>query len=461
MAATPVRRCLLSALRRHARCQSRGLNSLTERTVHQVSSDRGAERQTSLDTGPPAGWDRRRNRGSSRLFASVSVGLGLCGAAFVDSQKDEQAKDKRRSASERCLRFILSPASCASPFKPDSPRYKYNFIADVVEKSTPAVVYIEIVGRHPFSGREVAVSNGSGFIVSSDGLIVTNAHVVANKRGVRVKLTNGEVYNATVQDVDPVADIATIKISAKVSLRDTICGRQRLPHSLRSLSRQNPLPTLALGRSSDVRQGEFVVAMGSPFSLRNTITSGIVSSVQRGSKELGLSNSNMEYIQTDAAIDFGNSGGPLINLDGEVIGINTMKVTAGISFAIPSDCLRRFLDQAAKKKSSWFGEAEAKRRYIGVTMLTLTQSIIAELKLRDPSFPDVTHGILIHRVIMGSPASRAGMLPGDVVVEINGVKVNTAEEIYQAVRISSDQITMVVQRRHELLRLQMTPEYIE
>ncbi|XP_068608576.1 serine protease HTRA2, mitochondrial-like isoform X2 [Brachionichthys hirsutus] len=438
MAATPVRRCLLSALRRHARCQSRGLNSLTERTVHQVSSDRGAERQTSLDTGPPAGWDRRRNRGSSRLFASVSVGLGLCGAAFVDSQKDEQAKDKRRSASERCLRFILSPASCASPFKPDSPRYKYNFIADVVEKSTPAVVYIEIVGRHPFSGREVAVSNGSGFIVSSDGLIVTNAHVVANKRGVRVKLTNGEVYNATVQDVDPVADIATIKISAK-----------------------NPLPTLALGRSSDVRQGEFVVAMGSPFSLRNTITSGIVSSVQRGSKELGLSNSNMEYIQTDAAIDFGNSGGPLINLDGEVIGINTMKVTAGISFAIPSDCLRRFLDQAAKKKSSWFGEAEAKRRYIGVTMLTLTQSIIAELKLRDPSFPDVTHGILIHRVIMGSPASRAGMLPGDVVVEINGVKVNTAEEIYQAVRISSDQITMVVQRRHELLRLQMTPEYIE
>uniref|UniRef100_A0A3Q3WTY2 PDZ domain-containing protein n=1 Tax=Mola mola TaxID=94237 RepID=A0A3Q3WTY2_MOLML len=189
--------------------------------------------------------------------------------------------------------------------------------------------------------------------------------------------------------------------------------------------------------------------MGSPFALRNTITSGIVSSVQRGSKELGLSNSNMEYIQTDAAID-----------DGEVIGINTMKVTAGISFAIPSDRLRLFLDQAAKKKSSWFGESEMKRRYIGVMMLTLTQSIIAELKLRDPSFPDVTHGILIHRVIMGSPANRAGMLPGDIVVEINGVKVNTSEEIYQAVR-SSNQITMVVQRGRELLQLQMTPEYTD
>uniref|UniRef100_A0A8C3A4G5 Si:dkey-10b15.8 n=1 Tax=Cyclopterus lumpus TaxID=8103 RepID=A0A8C3A4G5_CYCLU len=145
--------------------------------------------------------------------------------------------------------------------------------------------------------------------------------------------------------------------------------------------------------------------MGSPFSLRNTITSGIVSSVHRGSKELGLSNSNMDYIQTDAAIDFGNSGGPLINLDGEVIGINTMKVTAGISFAIPSDRVTLFLDQAAKKKNSWFGESETKRRYIGVMMLTLTPSIIGELKLRDPSFPDVTHGILIHRVILGSPAN--------------------------------------------------------
>ncbi|GAA6213553.1 serine protease HTRA2, mitochondrial-like [Lates japonicus] len=445
MAAAAVNRCFLSALRTHS--QSRGLNSLAERTVGRVSSvvicqRRGAEGDTSLDRRAPA-WDRRdgrnNNSNSSRspLLRSVSVGLGLCGAALLDSPKDEKETDRRLSVSGRFLEHILPSAQCASPFKPDSPRYKYNFIADVVEKSTPAVVYIEIIGRHPFSGKEIPVSNGSGFIISSDGLIVTNAHVVANKRGVRVKLTNGETYHATVQDVDQVADIATIKITAN-----------------------NPLPTLTLGRSSDVRQGEFVVAMGSPFALRNTITSGIVSSVQRGSKELGLSNSNMDYIQTDATIDFGNSGGPLINLDGEVIGINTMKVTAGISFAIPSDHLRLFLERAAKRKSSRFNESETRRRYIGVMMLTLTPSIIAELKFRDPSFPDVTHGILIHRVIMGSPANRAGMLPGDVVVEINGVTVNTSEEIYQAVR-NSDKITMVVQRGRERLRLQMTPEYTE
>ncbi|XP_040916170.1 serine protease HTRA2, mitochondrial-like [Toxotes jaculatrix] len=442
MAAAAVNRCFLSALRTHSRCPSRGLNSLAERTVSRLSSvvicnHRGAEGDTSLDR-RAAGWDRKSGGSSfsrSPLLRSVSVGLGLCGVALLDSQKDEKENNRRVLVPGRFLEHILPSAQCASPFKPDSPRYKYNFIADVVEKSTPAVVYIEIVGRHPFSGREVPVSNGSGFIISSDGLIVTNAHVVANKRGVRVKLTNGETYHATVQDVDPAADIATIKITAN-----------------------NPLPTLNLGRSSDVRQGEFVVAMGSPFALRNTITSGIVSSVQRGSKELGLSNSNMEYIQTDATIDFGNSGGPLINLDGEVIGINTMKVTAGISFAIPSDHLRVFLDQASKRKNPWSGES--KRRYIGVMMLTLTPSIIAELKLKDPSFPDVTHGILIHRVIMGSPANRAGMQPGDVVVEINGMKVNTSEEIYQAIR-SSDKITMVVQRGNQLLRLQMTPEYTE
>ncbi|XP_061599070.1 serine protease HTRA2, mitochondrial-like [Cololabis saira] len=437
MAASRGARCFLSAARTtSARCQSRGLNSVTGEKSSRVSSvvtcnQQGSGRRAEVCRGAPAGGG---GGSSSPRLRALSAGLGLCGAALLLHQHRQQ-RDTRDSVSGRFPDHMFPTAQCASPFKPDSPRYKYNFIADVVEKSTPAVVYIEILGRHPFSGREVPVSNGSGFIVSSDGLIITNAHVVANKRGVRVKLTNGDVHHATVQDIDPEADIATIKINAK-----------------------NPLPTLTLGRSSDVRQGEFVVAMGSPFALRNTITSGIVSSVQRASKELGLSKSNMDYIQTDAAIDFGNSGGPLINLDGEVIGINTMKVTAGISFAIPADRVRLFLDQATKRKQSRL--SESKPRYIGVMMLTLTQSIIAELQLRDPSFPKVTHGVLIHRVTVGSPADRAGMLPGDIVVEINGVKVNSSEEIYKAVR-SSEIITMVVHRGNSMLRLRVTPEHIE
>ncbi|KAM4724616.1 serine protease HTRA2, mitochondrial-like [Anableps anableps] len=455
MAATAVIRRFLSAV---IRIPGRGLDTVGQRTLSCLPSaligeepetypcfkSRGSEGRRSLNHRAPAWKEGGGRSGSSTRLRSLSVGLGLCGAAVLDRLREEQVDSEGSSGSSSFLRLFLPSAQCASPFKPDSPRFRYNFIADVVEKSTPAVVYIEIVGRHPFSGREVPVSNGSGFIISSDGLIVTNAHVVANKRGVRVKLTNGDTYNATVQDIDPGADIATIKITST-----------------------KPLPTLKLGQSSDVRQGEFVVAMGSPFALRNTITSGIVSSAQRGSKELGLSNSNMEYIQTDATIDFGNSGGPLINLDGEVIGINTMKVTAGISFAIPSDRVKLFLDQAAKRKilsrsqrSRSLDDSGTRPRYIGVMMLTLTPSIIAELKMRDPSFPSVRHGILIHRVITGSPASRAGMLPGDIVLEINGVKVNTSEEIYKAVR-SSSAITMVVQRGNELYQLQVTPECIE
>lgn len=436
MATSHVNRCLLRTITGCHRDSIRQLNLTTVRALGHFSNSSSGKEEHVETVDPPRGSGG--GSGTSRL--AVALGLGLGGAAAVFSLRGEDNKDAlQRTVAVKNLLIdsILPTVQCASPFKPDSPRYKYNFIADVVEKSTPAVVYIEIVGRHPFSGREVPISNGSGFIVSSDGLIVTNAHVVANKRGVRVKLTNGETYNATVQDVDQAADIATIKINVK-----------------------NPLPTLRLGKSSDVRQGEFVVAMGSPFSLKNTITSGIVSSAQRGSKELGLSNSNMDYIQTDATIDFGNSGGPLINLDGEVIGINTMKVTAGISFAIPSDRVRLFLDRSANKQKSWFGESGSKRRYIGVMMLTLTPSIIEELRMRDPSFPDVSHGVLIHRVIVGSPANRAGMKPGDVIIEINGVKVNTSEEIYNAVR-TSESLNVVVRRGADLLMLHMTPESTE
>lgn len=154
MVAAAVSRCFLSALRTQTLYQSHGFNSSAERTVSRVSSavicnHRGAEGDTSLDRRAP-GWDRRSDRDKdtgSSLIKSVSVGLGLCGVALLDNQKDEKVTDRRASLSERFLQLILPSAQCASPFKPDSPRYKYNFIADVVEKSTPAVVYIEIVDR--------------------------------------------------------------------------------------------------------------------------------------------------------------------------------------------------------------------------------------------------------------------------------------------------------------------------
>lgn len=154
MAATPLKSCFFSALRTYTRCQSRGLNSLSERTITRLPSvvicnHWETVEQTSPEKAPrPVGWDRNSEQDTKwSPFRSVSVGLGLCGVALLDSEKEEKSKDKRVSISKQCLDLILTSAQCASPFKPDSPRYKYNFIADVVEKSTPAVVYIEIMGR--------------------------------------------------------------------------------------------------------------------------------------------------------------------------------------------------------------------------------------------------------------------------------------------------------------------------
>ncbi|XP_057710135.1 serine protease HTRA3 isoform X2 [Corythoichthys intestinalis] len=178
-----------------------------------------------------------------------------------------------------------------------SPRYKFNFIADVVEKIAPAVVHIELFLRHPLFGRNIPLSSGSGFVMSQDGLIVTNAHVVSSnspisaRQHLKVQMHNGDVYEATIRDIDKKLDIATIKINP-----------------------QSELPVLLLGHSADLRPGEFVVAIGSPFALQNTVTTGIVSTAQRDGKELGLRDSDMDYVQTDAIINFGNSGGPLVNL---------------------------------------------------------------------------------------------------------------------------------------------------
>ncbi|NXR11993.1 HTRA1 protease, partial [Semnornis frantzii] len=151
--------------------------------------------------------------------------------------------------------------------------------------------------RLPYSKREIPVASGSGFIVSEDGLIVTNAHVVTNKNRVKVELKNGETYEAKIKDVDEKADIALIKIDTQVSYRREMCS------AALTCNGRGKLPVLLLGQSADLRPGEFVVAIGSPFSLQNTVTTGIVSTTQRGGKELGLRNSDMDYIQTDAIIN--------------------------------------------------------------------------------------------------------------------------------------------------------------
>ncbi|XP_056136222.1 serine protease HTRA3-like [Lampris incognitus] len=344
-----------------------------------------------------------------------------------------------------------------SPVHPNSPRYKFNFIANVVERIAPAVVHIELFLRHPLFGHHLPLSSGSGFIVTHSGLIVTNAHVVTTASAVsgqpqlRVQLHNGNVYDAVVRDVDRKSDIATIKVNS-----------------------QKKLPVLTLGRSADLRPGEFVVAIGSPFALQNTVTTGIVSTAQRDGKELGIRDSDMDYIQTDAIINYGNSGGPLVNLDGEVIGINTLKVTAGISFAIPSDRISHFLtdsriehskdkarrhrglNRVSEELQSDREGSGLRRRFLGIRMLTITDTLIEELKFENPDFPDVRSGVLVRQVIPDSPADKSGMKAGDVIVKLNGQFLWTTEDL-QAALLGNQPVLLEVRRGKDDLLFNIHP----
>ncbi|KAM7111160.1 serine protease HTRA4 [Molossus nigricans] len=314
-------------------------------------------------------------------------------------------------------------------------RSNYNFIAAVVEKVAPSVVHLQLFRRSPHSMEDIPASSGSGFIVSEDGLIVTNAHVLTNRQRIQVELQSGVQYEATVKDIDHKLDLALIKIEPNTDL-----------------------PVLLLGRSSDLRAGEFVVALGSPFSLQSTVTAGIVSTTQRGGKELGLKDSDMDYIQTDAIINHGNSGGPLVNLDGEVIGINTLKVTAGISFAIPSDRIRQFLAEFHERQLK--GMALPQRKYLGLRMLPLTMNLLQEMKRQDPDFPVLSSGVFVYEVIQGTAAESSGLRDHDVIVSINGQPVTTTTDVIEAVK-NNDSLSIMVRRGSQTLVLTITPEIID
>lgn len=323
----------------------------------------------------------------------------------------------------------------------------FNFLADVVERTAPAVVKIEIPIHNRFFREAIGVSAGSGFLISEDGLILTNAHVVANSRTCKVILSDGREMEGTVEAIDEVADLATVKIS----------GRK--------------LPTIRLGSSSSCRAGEFVVALGSPMHLNNSISHGIISSTHRRLDDLtGGQVSNMPYLQTDAAINVGNSGGPLVNLEGEAIGVNAMKLAEGIAFAIPIDYVILFLDKVKMKKESVTRQApqipsspahphapEPRRGFIGVTMLQLSRRIADQIRSANPDFPNIESGILVMKVIEGSPAHQSGLQPNDVIVKVNGKDVANPNIILEAIQ-KGQELVLDIKRGSKDLKLTILPQ---
>ena len=234
---------------------------------------------------------------------------------------------------------------------------------------------------------------GSGFIVSSDGYILTNAHVVDNANVVTVKLTDKREFRAKVVGADKQSDVAVLKIDAK------------------------SLPTVKIGDPNGSKVGQWVVAIGSPYGFDNTVTSGIISAKSRA-----LPNENYTpFIQTDVPVNPGNSGGPLFNLQGEVIGINSMIYSQtggfqGLSFAIP-------INEAIKVKDALIKTGHVDRGRLGVTVQAMNQTLANSFGMKAPQ------GALVSAVEPGGPAAKAGLQPGDVIVALNGVPVTDSTSL--------------------------------
>lgn len=331
----------------------------------------------------------------------------------------------------------LTTVGCTDGGRKVSRSKQFNFLAEVVETSAPAVVFItrrEAV--QTLFGRGVSESSGSGFIVDDSGYVLTNAHVVGNTREVVVKLQDGREFTGVVTDTDPITDLALIKLMAK---------------------KGEKFPKLDFGSSAETRPGEWVVALGNPLTLSNTITSGIVSSVHRPSSDLGLENikPKMEYVQTDAPITIGNSGGPLVNLDGEVIGVNTMTAAPGISFAIPSDLARQFCNRANKTAKT--PRPPAVRYSIGVSMITVTPQVLEALRREMGLERDIKHGVFLARVLPYSPADKAGLMGGDIILSINK-KPATHNNFVQDLVQTGRTLEMEIIRRRTRMTVKVQPE---
>jgi len=266
-------------------------------------------------------------------------------------------------------------------------------------------------------------SLGSGVIVSPEGYIITNSHVVEKADEIKVTLYDKRDYKGKIIGSDPKTDIAVIKILA------------------------DNLPAIKWGDSDKLKVGEFVLAFGNPYGLSHTVTMGIVSALGRAN--VGIADYE-DFIQTDAAINPGNSGGPLVNIKGELIGINTAIFSKtggyqGIGFAVPSNMAKAVMEQLIKK-------GKVIRGWLGVTIQNITSELAKEFGLKKPV------GALVTEVFRGSPAEKAGLKRGDVILEVNGKKIKDVESLRNIVAQSKigSIITLKVMRDGKTIFLNAT-----
>jgi serine protease Do len=325
--------------------------------------------------------------------------------------------------------------------------------AAIVKKATPAVVFIEVEKtvesqgissqfqgpfnffNDPFFNRFFGpypqprmprkfhqMAQGSGFIISRDGYILTNNHVVRNTDNISVKLADGREFKAKIVGTDPQTDVAVIKINGK------------------------NLPVLPLGDSDKLKVGEWVIAIGNPFGLSHTVTVGVVSA--KGRSRIGI-NDYEDFIQTDAAINPGNSGGPLVNIHGEAVGMNTAIYSKsggymGIGFAIPINMAKAVKDQILKN-------GKVTRGWLGVVIQDVDENLAESFGLKE------AEGALISEVSEGSPADKAGLRQGDIILRLNGKKVDNVGELRNRIALTAPgtKVTLEIlrEKRHKIINV--------
>ncbi len=319
----------------------------------------------------------------------VAVLMGVCALVFAD------APMQGTSLLEQISEAIAELAEAA---KPATVSIQCTVCTQAPEYANPFDMFGDDFFRKFFGpqfpqGQQQQTSGGSGFLVSSDGYIVTNNHVIKDASQVKVTLDDGREFQATVKGADSRTDLAVIKIEA------------------------DHLPYLTFGDSDKLRAGGMVFALGNPFGLEGTITAGIVSA--KGRQDLGIATYE-DFIQTDAPINPGNSGGPLLNVRGEVVGVNTAIFSRsggymGIGLAIPSKMVQPVIDQIMDKGS-------VKRAYLGIILQPIDKELERAMKL------DKAEGILISDVVKGSPAASAGLQQGDIIIQYNGKAVKNVSK---------------------------------
>jgi serine protease Do len=374
-----------------------------------------------------------------RLVAALAA-VGVLGAGAAIAVQRNFAPSTPQALAAAPAPAVPANAAAGAPAPTPAPMIALPDFSVIASRNGPAVVNISTTGSvrtameggdepfadDPFSeffrrfqgpqrgGRDMPSHGvGSGFIVSADGVILTNAHVVRGAREVSVKLTDRREFRAKVLGSDPKTDVAVLKIDAK------------------------NLPVAPLGRSTDLKVGEWVLAIGSPFGLESTVTAGVVSAKGRSLPD----DSNVPFIQTDVAVNPGNSGGPLFNTRGEVVGINSQIYSQtggyqGLSFAIPIDLANRIKDQIV-------ATGKVVHARLGVTVQEVNQGFADSFNLATPE------GALVANVEAGSPAEQAGLKAGDVIRKLNGQKIVASGDLPALIALATpgDKVTLDVWRQ--------------